>query len=63
MVEGFEWDENKAQQNLAKHQVSFIEAAIEEDNVRIISARRATHAITCGFATTGVRSPVQTGNG
>ena len=27
MVEGFEWDENKAQQNLVKHGVSFIEAA------------------------------------
>jgi uncharacterized DUF497 family protein len=82
MVEGFEWDENKAQQNLAKHQVSFIEAATvflaplsvtindpdhsqgeqrhiiigysnrerllvvvhvdRGDNIRIISARRAT---------------------
>lgn len=27
MIEGFEWDENKAQQNLAKHDVSFVEAA------------------------------------
>ena len=26
MVEGFEWDDNKARQNLAKHDVSFIEA-------------------------------------
>lgn len=26
MVEGFEWNENKAQQNLAKHGVSFLEA-------------------------------------
>lgn len=26
MVEGFEWDENKARQNLAKHNVSFVEA-------------------------------------
>ena len=27
MIEGFEWDKNKARQNLAKHDVSFIEAA------------------------------------
>lgn len=27
MIEGFEWDENKARQNLGKHDVSFIEAA------------------------------------
>lgn len=26
MVEGFEWDDFKARQNLAKHEVSFIEA-------------------------------------
>ena len=26
MVEGFEWNENKAQQNLAKHGISFLEA-------------------------------------
>lgn len=26
MVKGFEWDDNKARQNLAKHDVSFIEA-------------------------------------
>ena len=27
MVEGFEWDDNKARQNLAKHGISFVEAA------------------------------------
>ena len=27
MIEGFEWDKNKARQNDAKHDVSFIEAA------------------------------------
>lgn len=26
MLEGFEWDENKARQNLVKHGVSFVEA-------------------------------------
>ncbi len=26
MIEGFEWDENKARQNLVKHDVSFVEA-------------------------------------
>lgn len=26
MLDGFEWDENKARQNIAKHGVSFIEA-------------------------------------
>ncbi|WP_199316836.1 BrnT family toxin [Chroococcidiopsis sp [FACHB-1243]] len=26
MIEGFEWDENKAQQNLVKHDISFVEA-------------------------------------
>lgn len=26
MIEGFEWDENKARQNLVKHNISFIEA-------------------------------------
>jgi len=82
MIEGFEWDKNKAQKNLVKHDVSFVEAttvfldslsiAIDDpnhsqseqryiiigysnrgrllvvvfvdrgDNIRIISARRAT---------------------
>lgn len=26
MVEGFEWDDNKARHNLAKHGISFVEA-------------------------------------
>lgn len=26
MVDGFEWDENKARQNLVKHGISFVEA-------------------------------------
>ena len=26
MIEGFEWDENKARQNLVKHNISFVEA-------------------------------------
>ena len=82
MIEGFEWDENKARQNLAKHNISFVEATTvfldplsimiadsehsqdeqrciiigfsnrerllvvvhvdRGDNIRIISARRAT---------------------
>lgn len=46
----FEWDEDKATSNLAKHGVSFDEAALilyivsteSDDRVRIISARDAT---------------------
>lgn len=42
----FEWHEEKALQNIAKHGVSFDEAAVvyteRDDYIRIISARQAT---------------------
>jgi uncharacterized DUF497 family protein len=41
----FNWDENKARINLAKHKVSFEEAQSvfdDENIIRLISARKAT---------------------
>jgi uncharacterized DUF497 family protein len=41
----FSWDDKKAQTNLAKHKISFEEAKTvfgDENNIRIISARKST---------------------